>query len=398
MFLLSAYPDIGPTLTRELAYQEDQAADALSQRTVRLADLDDALVDFTQKHAGVDHFWGKGLEQLVARHNGPKRSPRDLLDGVVTDSKLRAQLAVGAGSVDLPEAVLPESTTHWQQWIVLDDDCAVFDDLGDAGALQLSRDLAGVRIENLADVAHRCRLLLKENLAGNLLDFSVRQWHADRKAIHQLLQQRYVSKRALPCSHDHDLAIELLGDGLGYFGYQDRPIIGFADILLNLVQDEKRARGTTVAAAKLERLLDRGEELFCGDVACQGRIARPECLPRLRFARSIAAIASQERLREGAADIQVVQVLGESLARRFDRGLHLVEVPLRMEPQTKSCLRILLRQFDRTQEDAEDREPHLVRGSARQGARRSKKPARSTTCRIEFTQQFAKFIRHRRND
>ena len=143
-----------PPFALELADQENKAADALRKRPVRLADLDDAFIDFAQQHASIDHFRGERLEKFVARHDRAKGLVGDFLDGVVNDPKLRAQLAVGARRIDLPEAVFPEPPAYRQQRIVLDDDGAIFDDFANARALQLPRDFTGVRVEKLANVGH----------------------------------------------------------------------------------------------------------------------------------------------------------------------------------------------------------------------------------------------------
>ena len=145
---------------------------------------------------------------------------------------------------------------------------------------------------------------------------------------------------------------------------------------------------------KLERLLDGGQKLLSCDVARHWRVARPQCLPRLGFIRRIALVASQQRLCDRTTDIEVVQFLVEGLARRLDGLLYLVEVALRTKPQTEPSLWILLWQADRTQQNAEDGKPHLVRGSARQRPRCCEKPACATARRIKFAQQFAQFIRH----
>ena len=366
MLFLGAHADVGPALAGELSDQKDEAADTLSQRAVGLADLDDAFVDLTQQHTGVDHFGRERLEQLVTGNHGTKGAAGDLLDRVVDDAKLGAQLAVGACRVDLPEAVLPEPPAHRQQRVILDNDGAVFDDLTDTRPLQLPRDFAGVGVEQLANLARRRGLLVQQNLAGYLLDLGVRQRHANRKAIHQLLQQGHVRQRALARANDHHLAIELLAHGLRDLGHEHRAVVGFADVLLYLVEDEQDAGRASIPAVELECLFDGGEELFGRDVARHRRVACAQRLPRLGVARCVARIASQQCLRDGATDVQVVQFPVECLAGGLDRSLHHVEVALRMEPQAEACLRVLLRKADGPQQDAQDREPDLIGGSAGQ--------------------------------
>ena len=63
------------------------------------------------------------------------------------DPQLRAQLAVGSGGVDLAEAVLPEATTHRQERVVVDNDAPIFNRLADSRALELTRHLAGMLIQ-----------------------------------------------------------------------------------------------------------------------------------------------------------------------------------------------------------------------------------------------------------
>src|SRR5438876_11931944 len=140
--------------------------------------------------------------------------------------------------VDLAEAVLPEPTPYRQQRIVLDDGGAIFNDLANSRALKLSRDFAGIHIENLANVRDAGGLLVEKYLSGNLFNLRVRERNTNGESVQKLVQQCHVGERTLPCPDDHDLAVELLGDGLSDFRHQHRTVIGIADVLLNLIKDE----------------------------------------------------------------------------------------------------------------------------------------------------------------
>ena len=86
------------------------------------------------------------------------------------------------------------------------------------------------------------RLLLQEDLPRHRLDVRVGKRHANREPVHELLKERHTRQRALAGGHENDLALEFLGDSLGHFGEEHRAVVGVADVLLRLVENEDGAR------------------------------------------------------------------------------------------------------------------------------------------------------------
>src|SRR5581483_2578453 len=97
----------------QLRDEEDEPADAPRELPfvgAILRKVNDALVDLTQEHTGVDHLRRESVEQLVARHGGTKAMIGDPCDRVVDDPQLRAELAVRAFGINCTEAVFPEAS------------------------------------------------------------------------------------------------------------------------------------------------------------------------------------------------------------------------------------------------------------------------------------------------
>ena len=165
--------------------------------------------------------------------------------------------------------------------------------------------------------------------------------------------------------------------------------------MLHFVQHKQRAGDAPVTSLEQQGLLDGREELLGGDVPRKGRITCPQGLSCLGFARSEASIAGEQCLGDRAADVQIVQLAVESLARGLHGFADFVEVPLRMKPEAEAGLRVLFRQARCAKHDAQDRESNLVGRAARQRARGRDQPAGATTSRVELAEQFAQFIRQR---
>ena len=79
---------------------------------------------------------------------------REPLDDVIAYTRPVQFVALKAVEAGAEVAVLPETPTHRQQRIVLDDNPAVLGNFAYSRALQLPRDLTGVRIEKLANIAY----------------------------------------------------------------------------------------------------------------------------------------------------------------------------------------------------------------------------------------------------
>ena len=400
VLLRRAHADVGASVARELADQKDQPADAARElalvRAV-LRQVDDALVDLAEQNARVHHLRRERLEQLVAGDDGSKPALGEPRDRVVDDPQLRAELAVRAGRIDGAEAVLPEAPPHGQQRIVVDDDVAVLRALADARALKLARDLAAVLLEEVAHGPDRRGLLLQEHLAGDRFDVRSESWTRIVKRSISFWRRRTCGQRALPGADEHDVAVELLGERLGHFSDQRRAVVRVADVLLHLVEDEDRAGHTPVAPDELEHPLEGGEKLLGRDVGRARRKLRLERVPRLGLGRSEVRVARHQRARDGTADIEVVQLGRPLLAGGLDRGLHLVEPALVVEPQAELRLRVLLGEADAAKQDGQDREPDVVGGPAREGAGSREQASGALAGGVELAQQTAQVVGHRRH-
>ncbi len=125
MILCGTHPNVGPGFPLQFADEEYQSADPLRQRTLGAANLNDALVDLTQKNARMDHLWGEGFKQFVGGNDRSQGPLGDLGNGVMDATQLRTQLAARAGGIDLAETILPEAPANGQQRVVIDDNGAI---------------------------------------------------------------------------------------------------------------------------------------------------------------------------------------------------------------------------------------------------------------------------------
>src|ERR1700728_2116287 len=115
MILGGSNADVCSRFARQFADQKHQAADTLCKGPVGTTNLNDALINLAQQHAGVDHFRSERIEQFISRHESAQGLVRELSDCVVDNAKLRAQLTAGPGRIDLSKAVLPEPTAYRKQ-------------------------------------------------------------------------------------------------------------------------------------------------------------------------------------------------------------------------------------------------------------------------------------------
>ena len=69
MLFRGSHSDVGTRLSRQFADQEDEAADSTRKRVARLPirrQRNDLFVELAKKHARIDHFRRKSVEQLVS--------------------------------------------------------------------------------------------------------------------------------------------------------------------------------------------------------------------------------------------------------------------------------------------------------------------------------------------
>ena len=401
VLLRGTHADVGACLARQPADEEHEPADPPRELALVgsvLREIDDPLVDLAKEHTRVDHLRGERLEQVIARNGRTETTVGEPRDGVVDDAELRAELAVRSGRVDRAEAVLPEAAAHRQERVVVDDDVAVLRALTDARALELARNLAAVLLQEVLHRRDRRGLLLQEHLADDGLDVLVGELDADGVAVGQLLQLGRRGERALARGDDEHVAVELLRKRFGHFGDERRAVVGVADVLLHLVEDEQRARGTSVAADELQHALDGGEELLGRDVGATRRELRLQRVARLGLGGREARVAREKRVGDVLADVEVVQLGRPLLPRAFDSALHLVEPALIVEPQAELRLRVLVGQSSAAQEHREDRQANVIGCAAREGAGRREQTARALARGVELAEQLTQLVGHRRHE
>ena len=393
-------PDAGirPRIPSQPADQEDQPADAARKRALGLVDPDDPLVDFAQQHTGIDHLGRERVEQFVSGDHRAERPGGQLAQGVMDDTQLRAQLAVGAGGVDLAETFLPESPTNRQQGIVVDKGRAVLGGLAETGPLELPRDLAAVLVEQRAQAVDGAGLLLEQNLAGDGLHIGIGEWDADREAIHQLLEEWHVGQRALPSADNHHAAVELLFNGFCDLRDEHGAFGGITDILLHFIQHDERARQPVGAAGGMrQRVLGRAQELLRADVGGLGRKLRPDRLPGFDLAGREGWVAGEDGAGERAAHIEIIEFAFETPTLRLDRGSHDIEVSLGVQPHAEPCLGVLRRQTGGTKQQPEDGEAHMVGAAAGQRTGRGHEAAGAPSGNIKLAQQCGQILGNRWN-
>jgi hypothetical protein len=84
------------------------------------------------------------LEHVVGRDDGPDRLLGKVLERIVDNAELGAELARRARRINGSEGVLPEAEADGQERIVIDQEVAVLRPGTDRGAGELTLDLAGL--------------------------------------------------------------------------------------------------------------------------------------------------------------------------------------------------------------------------------------------------------------
>ena len=138
MVLVGADAGVETIVSFQLPDQKDQTANTTREDTFIFPDFDDALVALAKQDAGIHEVGGQRIEQLVCGNHGADVPSGNLGDRAMDNAQLRAKLALRAGGIHLPEAVLPETAANRKQRVVLDDGCTVLGALGKAGALEVA--------------------------------------------------------------------------------------------------------------------------------------------------------------------------------------------------------------------------------------------------------------------
>ena len=130
-------------------------------------------------------------------------------------------------------------------------------------AAQVAGNLTQVGAPHLLHGRLRGGFLGQNNLAGDVLDIPIAEHHLHREAPHQPLQVGHARQGRLACTHKEELAVEVLGQGLGDFLYLEGFFGIGADELLDLVQNHQGQREVSIG---LQSIRDGGGHLVAGDV------------------------------------------------------------------------------------------------------------------------------------
>ena len=311
----------------------------------------------------------------------------------MNDAQLGAELALRAGGIDLPETVFPETATDREQRVVVEDGQAILGALRQAGALEVAGNLAGMGFENAAHLGHARGLFLEQDLASDGFDLDVGQRHADGETVEQLVELRHVGERTLAGAHDDEMAVHLLGHGLGDLGHQRGTNVGVTNVLLHLVEDQDGARHAPVLADAQQGFLGGLEEGLRGDVGGLRRELGAQGLKHVGLGGGELGVAGENGAGKGAADVEVVEFAGEVLAGRGDALLDLGIPALRFEPEAELGLRVERRQAGGLEQDGEDRETHVLRGAAGQSAGCGEQAAGALAGGFQLTEERVQIIR-----
>ena len=368
------HADVGPGVTRELADQEDQRAQPRLEEVVgRAAGAlpDDRLVQLAQQHAGLLQTGRLFVEQEVGRHDAAERLAGGAADGVVDDAELGAELPGGAGAVDRAQRVLPEAPAHRQQRVVVDQNLLILGARADPAAGQVAADFPRVRLQGRADRGNPILALGQHHAPDHRLDVGIGQLHVDREAALQAVQRRGAGQRRLTGADEQQAVAEPLAARLDHL-LDDVGAVGvLADVLLHLVENDRRRRQR---AAGRQRLLQRVDELVGGDVGGLGELSAQH-RPDLPLVAGEAGIGGEQRAGDDRTHVQVLQLAPKRPPCRLDRGAHPVVEAVLLEPQAELRQGPALRQTGRLEDDAEQRQPDAVPGTGAQHAGRGVQPA-----------------------
>ncbi len=309
---------------------------------------------------------------------------------------------MAAGGIGRLEAGLPEAPPGAEQGIVGRAVARILGPQPDPRALQVTGDLAGVRLEHPLDRRTRARPLVQQHLAGHRFDVRIGQLDRDPEAVAEPHQRRGAGReRRLSGAHEHDAAVELRLHRLGHFREGGRTVLGLVDVLLHLVEHEDGVRQLAVpgvcaverrgfrpgwsGAARSRRAAVGGrgqsqsgglDELLGRDVRPQRRKLLRQQLPgRLDVGRE-AGVGRDERAGDDRADVEVVELAQPVLPRRLDRGAHAGEQPLLAQPEAEARLRILRGQAAGAEQNRQHAVPDVIDAAAEQrpGGRHGRPP------------------------
>ena len=365
---VGADAEIRAFLPRQLPDQEDQPAEVALQSPLAavVIELLDTGVELVQQHSGADQARRQRVEEIAAGNGRPERAVGHVRERVVQDAQLRTELAVTAGGIDGLEARLPEAPPRAEQRIVGDPVGRVLGPRRHPSALQVTGDLARMRLEHPVDLGTRARPLVQEHLAGHRLDVGIGQLDRDPEAVPEPQQRRRAGReRRLPGAHEHDAAVELGLHRLGHLRQSGRPILSLVDVLLHLVEHQDGMRQLPVVRQRLPRGLD---ELVGRDVGPQRRELPGQQLPRRPDVGREAGVRRDQRVGDDGADVEVVELAQPVLPRRLDRRPDAVDQPPLAQPEAEARLGILRGPATSTEQNRQHGVPDVIDAAPEHGS------------------------------
>jgi len=303
-----------------------------------------------------DQVGGNLVVKKVARDHMAQRRICGGQHRLMHDAQLAAQLRHRSGCVDSAQNAFPEAAAHRQQRVVRRHHVFVVGDVLQLGAAQVAGDFAEVGAPDMFYLGLGRGLFGQDDLAGDVLDVPVAQHHLHRKAAHQALEVGHARQRRLAGAHEQQLAVEVLGQGLGDFLHLEGFFRVSADVLLHLVQHYQGQRELAIDG---QRGFDGRGHLLTGDVGNLRELFFEQLAGVGLGVRQVRA-GFEQRLGEVAGHIHVRQLLRQgatgSVQLCFDRG----QDAFALHPQHQLGLVVLLGQSLGLEHDTQKRQAHLV--------------------------------------
>ena len=319
----------------------------------------DVLEHFLRQLGGRDQVGGNLVVEEVARDHMAQRRVGRVQHRLVNHAQLAAQLRHGARGVDGAQHALPEATADRQQRIVRGQHVFILGDMLQLGAAQMARDFAQIVAPDMLHLGLCRGLLGQDDLAGDVLDVPVAQHHLHRKTPHQALQVGHAGQRRLAGAHEEQLAVEVLGQGLGDLLHLEGFFCVGADVLLDLVEHDQGQRELAIFG---QRGFDGRDHLLAGDVGDLGELFFQQ-LARLGLGVRQIRASLQNSLGQMLGDIEMRQLLRQGPTHRLQFGLDDGQDAFTLHPQDELCLVVLLGQPHGLEHDAQQGQTYLVAGT-----------------------------------
>ena len=252
-------------LAAKLVGQKNQAAGAGHELFVfcALAPADRFLMNLARQDACLEQLVGGVEVEVVGRDNMPQWVIQIGLNDLVRHAQLVAELAVGAGLIQDPEGVLPETAAHWQDGIVLGKMGNVLLAVANGRARQMPGDFAQVGLHDLLDGRFGFRLFRQNDLANDCIDVGIGEFHADGEATFEFFQVAGTAHGCLTSTDEQEFAADVFAASFHRLLDVDGALAVFADVLLHLIEhDEGQGEFATFG----QGLANGFEHVIAGDV------------------------------------------------------------------------------------------------------------------------------------